>query len=511
MVGRLPRKKRRLCCQASKKWICLPVSPPLLATAVHRGRYPNKQKAIANASILFANIILCILYLLPHFIVYSVLSAQISLPIIRPLYRLLQELGRLLWCPYWAARWGMVHAGGTAAGRPTGDCRSGVVRRTSAASDSAKNRLNSTGTAGDQRGKGPRKRGRDDDEKAPPSKNVKLDSGQFPNQFACPFYLHDRHEWSNCLRNYRLNRVVDVRLHLLRVHLLAPQCPSCGKEFKGDSAEDRCNEHIEQRSCQPLPHPPPPRHGLTGDQLEAIRSIASHRTGRREQLDDPAAAKWFEMWDIIFPNTAHPASPYITEHPDIQRILDMNQLILRETSPTLLNMSRSALTAMMDALLAYYRRLYQGLDGSTPEVSAATAANTSVTSPGNTSLHQRPDGVLPSANRQPVQAIEEFIAPRILPAAAAGPSQWMEPPNAYTPAVGRRHNSTFAQGTQPISPFASGPQSFTHAQAGGSDLDLQEIDDLFETSESFSQLFNNSGPQPPWFLSNFDMDAADEA
>lgn len=416
-----------------------------------------------------------------------------------------------------------VHAGGTAAGRPTGDCRSGMVRRTSGASDSAKNHLNPTGTASDNRRKGPRKHGRDDDEKEPPSKNVKLDSGQSANQFACPFYLHARHEWHNCLRNYRLNRIVDVRLHLLRVHLLAPQCPSCGREFKGDSAEDRCNAHIQLRNCQRLPFPPLPRHGVTGDQLESMRSIATHRNGRRGQ--DSATAKWFEMWDIIFPNTTRPASPYITEHPDVQRISDMNQFILaddrwlevilptRESSPSLLNMSRNTAAAIADGFLAYYRRLYQGLlDRPTPEVSADSVADTSVTSPVDNSLQQRPDRVLSSANIQPVQAIGDLLATRILPTAAAVPRQLTsQPTSGSTSTDERSHNDTFTQESQSMSLFASRPNSFTDAQVRGLDLDYQDIDDLFETPGNFPQLFNSYGPYPPGFWGTFDADAADDA
>lgn len=481
---------------------------------------------IENASILFANIIICILYLLPHFIAYSVFSAYLSLPVIRPLCRFLEQLAHTLWCPYWAARWGIsIHAGETAAGQPTGNCRSGVVRRTSGASNSAKNCINPMGTASDPHRKGPRKHGRDDDDKAPPSKTVKLDTGQPASQFACPFYLHSRHEWHNCLRNYTLHRIVDVRLHLLRVHLLAPQCPSCGREFKGDSAEDHCNTHIQLRNCQRLPLPLPARHGVTGDQLEAMRAIATRRTGRRGQ--DTAAAKWFEMWDIIFPDTTRPASPYITEHPDVQRINDMNQFILTNerwpediistsaSSPILLDMPRNALVATMEGLLASYRRIYRGLNrSSTPEVLADTVPVTPVTSLPSTALQPSPDLELLSANTQPVQASEgPLLPPGHQATTAADPSQWtLQPPNATFSLSGSSHNNNpVAQRTHSTSPLASDPYSFTDTQIQESDVNFQDIDDFIETHGSITQFINNYGSNSSDFWSNFDADAADEA
>ncbi|KAG8162727.1 hypothetical protein KVR01_007205 [Diaporthe batatas] len=491
---------------------------------------------IENASILFANIVICVLYLLPHFIIYSVLSAHISLPLLRPFYRCLQELGRALRCPYLAARWGVsVHAGETTAGQPTGACRSGAVHRTSGASDAAKNRLNSMGASSDHRPKGPRKRGRDDDEKAPPSKNAKLDSDQSGLQFACPFYLHDCYEWHNCLRNYKLHRIVDVRLHVMRIHTLPPQCPSCGEEFEGDqpeSADDRCNAHIQLRSCQPLPDPPPPRQGVTGDQIVAIRSIATNRSGRRGDPQDSARAKWFEIWRIIFPDSTPPTSPYITDHPDVQWIIDMNRFILtgdrwreiiasaRESSPSLLNMSRNTFAAILDSLSAHYRRINGGSYRLTPAVSAATVTNTPVTAPAVNSSQPGPDQAAPpSANRQSAQAADGFLLPPEYdqPAAAAGPSQrLLQPTNASPSPGGQPDNNSFTQGSPSMPHFDSGPQSLTDAMVQelieSLPESLPDSEDFLETSQyvSMSQISNNYGQNTSSFWGDFNADAADE-
>lgn len=231
---------------------------------------------------------------------------------------------------------------------------------------SADCRLNTAKTDGDQRRK---RRRKDDDERAPPEQ-IPKDSEQFSRPFACPFYLYNRHRWHNCLRNYTLNRIVDVRLHLSRAHALGPRCPICFEEFRDDpaeplSADDRFNAHIQLQTCQPLPSPPPSRDGLTRDQFEAVRAVGGRRNGRNAA--DPAAQKWFEIWDIIFPNVPRPVSPYINDHPDIQRIKDMNDDIFagehwrnltRGSSPSLENASRNTIRTITERLLTFYR-LYQ--------------------------------------------------------------------------------------------------------------------------------------------------------
>ncbi|KAH8760494.1 hypothetical protein F5883DRAFT_140722 [Diaporthe sp. PMI_573] len=338
-------------------------------------------------------------------------------------------------------------------------------------------------TMSNQRGK--RKRG-DDDEKKPSKQKTKLDSDQCADPFACPFYLHNRYEWHTCLRNYTLKRIVDVRLHLLRVHLLAPQCPTCGHEFKGDSAEDRCNVHIQLRTCQPLPLPLPSRHGVTGDQLEDIRTIATRRPDRR--VKDPAAAKWFEMWDIIFPSSARPASPYNTEQPDVQRTRDLNELILsserwrdviiptRESSPSLQNASRSTVAAIAHGLEASYRRIYRDLDRPTPEVASNTVADTPMSSSMDASLPPSQGWeVLPSSS-QPVQATEDPLPPGH---PATGPDQWMfQQTHGYLSSDRRSQNNPMAPGSQSLSPFPSDPYFLTDAQIQGSTGDFPDDDFL---------------------------------
>lgn len=457
-------------------------------------------------SIPLTNLVICIIYLLPYIITWLGLTAHISLPILKPLFRFLEQLSRSLWYLYWGAPWGeSVHAGESAAGRSTGACRTGACHKASSATNSAKARLTTTNKTSNQ----PRKRKRKGDEEDDlPDQKVKLDPGQSSSPFACPFYLHNRHECHNCLRNYTLNRIVDVRLHLLRVHLLAPQCPICGKEFKGDTAaaEDRCNTHIQLQNCQRLPFPPPARLGITRDQLEAIQTTAKHRRSGR-LVPDPAAEKWFEMWDIIFPRTTRPISPYIRNHPDVQRIMDMTQLIFsgerwrdviitdRENSPSLQTASRSTLAAIADGLVAAYRRIYQDLYPPAPEATANAVADTPVTSSMDDSLQQRHGWEVLPAPSQPAQATEHCLSPGSLRTAATSQDPWdSEQQHEHLSLDARSHNDPVTQVSQALSSFTSDLDFLTDAQMQESIFNFPDVVGSFEEparSGSPSQVLND--------------------
>lgn len=314
--------------------------------------------------------------------------------------------------------------------------------------------------------------------------------------FSCPFYLYDRSQHFDCL-NRRLKRVSDVRQHLVRAHSLAPQCPICGEEFKEDSAgsgsaEDRLSEHIQGQNCYPLPAPPPPRHGITQDQLEVVRIIAARRNGRR--ATDPAAEKWFEIWDILFPGTPRPLSPYINDHPDIQRISDMNHEIFasekwreltlptRGSSPSLENASRNTIMTITERLLALYRRMSQHPDQGAPEaISSMTDADTlAASSTGDFMQHPLGWGVV-SALVQPSKVTEDVFSSIHTGNAATGQSQWIFDHVPGFPAPGgNSHNSTAAQTGQPLSPFTSNMEFFTNAEELDSIFDFQDVHDSLE-------------------------------
>lgn len=479
---------------------------------------------LEEVSIPLTNIIICVLYLIVHLIAYSRYTAHISLPIIRPFFRFLQHLVRTLWCPYWGGPWGeSVFAGEPGAGRSTGDCRPpAAANRACGTPNSAKTRLNTTNTDRHQRRKRKRK---EDDEKGPPEQVPKLDPGQSSRPFACPFYLYNRHRWHNCLRNYTLNRIVDVRLHLTRAHALGPRCPICFEEFREDpaeplSADDRFNAHIQLQTCQPLPSPPPSRDGLTRDQFEAVRTVGGRRSGRR--VLDPAAEKWFEIWEIIFPDVPRPLSPYLHDHPDVQRIRDMNNEILsgeqwrnltvptRGSSPSLQNASRNTIQTILERLLPFYR-LLQDPDRAAADIPVASSMDDSQQEPR--------DWELISAPSQQAQGTEDPLPSDHPPPAATGHDHGaFQQTRGYPLSAGQSHDITMTPVNQPLPILPNNmdfPGFFMDANLSDPIYNFLDVDDPLELparTETPSQNFpTDFGPNPSGLWGQQGGDTADQA
>lgn len=163
------------------------------------------------------------------------------------------------------------------------------------------------GAAASRRGKkyGSQQRGRDDGRDGDDRRQRQNSIWPYPDnaswQLACPFYLHNRHEHWNCL-NYELNRIVDVRQHIYRHHALPSYCPHCGVEFPNDSIYAQRDSHMA--NCE-VTGQQFRRLGATSDQLESMSNAATHRRG----LDE--SARWYVIWDIMFPGENQPLSPYI--------------------------------------------------------------------------------------------------------------------------------------------------------------------------------------------------------
>lgn len=316
--------------------------------------------------------------------------------------------------------------------------------------------------------------GHDDDEEGSSEEVKKLGTRRSSRTFACPFYLYDRLEGHNCLRNHTLNRIADVRTHLLRSHSLPPQCPSCGEVFDEDSAgsgpdEDRFDEHVKLHTCQALPTPPRPRRGITRDQFDAVQKSA--RRGPGWHTKDPPAEKWFEIWDIIFPGTPRPVSPYLTEHPDVQRIRDMNDAIFsghqwrdltfsaRGSSPTRQNVSRKTLMTIAEDFVELYRQIYQ--DQNRPGHEPADndlVADTSVISSMDRSPQEHWARVHTVAPSDPLRAIQDPV-PSGHPATATGThDQWMiQQTRGYSSSHDRSPIDKMASSSTSSSSFAYDP------------------------------------------------------
>lgn len=159
-----------------------------------------------------------------------------------------------------------------------------------------------------------------DDGSSPPNKLPMQDEEDSVQLFLCPFYVRNRHPLHECSRR-RFRRTSDVRQHILRVHIQAPSCPTCGQTFDNDPSLERLHTHIAARICQGRPVS---MTGITAEQYQTITEIANQRHRRRFN----AVERWMLMWRVIYPGVDDPESPYASGETDlVQGMLDVRAAI----------------------------------------------------------------------------------------------------------------------------------------------------------------------------------------
>ncbi|KAI1655578.1 hypothetical protein F4813DRAFT_366552 [Daldinia decipiens] len=151
------------------------------------------------------------------------------------------------------------------------------------------------------------KRGGGDHPERHPQKRRSIASassrGERKRRYACPYFLHDSSTYFQCL-NYYLHRVGDVRQHLLRRHVQEIYCPQCGHIFEGDTNHTNRDQHILDGNCEIRDFNIPP--GMTTDTVKRMKETAGGNA-----RDD--TAKWFEIWNCVFPGIPQPMSPYLDD------------------------------------------------------------------------------------------------------------------------------------------------------------------------------------------------------
>ncbi|KAL2106695.1 hypothetical protein VUR80DRAFT_6341 [Thermomyces stellatus] len=123
---------------------------------------------------------------------------------------------------------------------------------------------------------------------------------------ACPFYKWDPARYKNC-RRILLTKISYVKQHILRAHRMPPHCQICNESFQTD---DQMRQHIRSMTCERRPYTPPD--GVTEDQIFQLRS----RVNQKNSLEN----QWYEVFDIIFPGSARPASVFLD--PELSQDLD---------------------------------------------------------------------------------------------------------------------------------------------------------------------------------------------
>ncbi|KAI1215034.1 uncharacterized protein F4807DRAFT_18476 [Annulohypoxylon truncatum] len=118
--------------------------------------------------------------------------------------------------------------------------------------------------------------------------------------FACPFYYSDKVEHWHCHR-FAFKRIGDVRQHIKRTHIVPIHCPVCGENFDNNDLKD---VHVDARVCQQHEFP---HSWATIEQLDSMDRAANELNPSSDR------ERWFTIWDIMFPDTQQPASPYICD------------------------------------------------------------------------------------------------------------------------------------------------------------------------------------------------------
>ncbi|KAK0643744.1 hypothetical protein B0T16DRAFT_188372 [Cercophora newfieldiana] len=136
----------------------------------------------------------------------------------------------------------------------------------------------------------------------PQSRRPRQSPPKSEHQFACPFAKHNPRLHRDCLK-FRFSNVSYLRQHLWRKHLCI-QCPKCGLKFPDSNPEKNRDEHVAERGCTAQEFPP--NTGMiTEDQKAEI-----DRHGEASIRGTPAEKQWYKIWEILFENQPHPASPY---------------------------------------------------------------------------------------------------------------------------------------------------------------------------------------------------------
>ncbi|KAJ0109776.1 HET and ankyrin domain protein [Diaporthe amygdali] len=129
----------------------------------------------------------------------------------------------------------------------------------------------------------------------PPTKRRRTDERKI--SFACPYSKKDPMRHRDCYK-YTLTRIRDVKQHLTRCHRRPLYCPRCFEIFE---TEDSRDDHII--ACG-IASPSTTRpDGIT----EAQRQQLSKKSTPNSPFED----QWFAIWNILFPGSPPPKSPYV--------------------------------------------------------------------------------------------------------------------------------------------------------------------------------------------------------
>ena len=158
-------------------------------------------------------------------------------------------------------------------------------------------------------------------------------SSQMPNQLseklpllACPFWKRDPRKHCSCHR-LKLTKINYVKQHLSRKHTPEFYCERCYAIFSDGTSHD---EHV--LAVVPCQRP-------LNARLEGITHAQNFQLIKKSNPKLSIEGKWFAIWDILFPNEAHPPSPYLDSElsEDLSSFLEYSDRNLDDIMTDVLN------------------------------------------------------------------------------------------------------------------------------------------------------------------------------
>jgi hypothetical protein len=128
---------------------------------------------------------------------------------------------------------------------------------------------------------------------------------------ACPYYKSFPTQFTRCLFRNQLTSTSFVLQHLNRCHMRPIQCPICNQSF--DKANER-DQHLRQQTCRP--EAGPIQGSLADNGWEGIDAHQLALLRGRPKRGLTEAERWYAIWNVLFPHTPRPDSPYITSPED---------------------------------------------------------------------------------------------------------------------------------------------------------------------------------------------------
>ncbi|KAF6816181.1 hypothetical protein CPLU01_13926 [Colletotrichum plurivorum] len=122
-------------------------------------------------------------------------------------------------------------------------------------------------------------------------------SGPKELPFACHFYKRFPLKHLRCLFHHQ-KAPRYVKTHLDRCHRLPVHCPVCWETF---DTQGECDDHDPDNCVSTRRCPFTDADGITKGQAERLENLSP----------GDGAAKWYEMWNVLFPDDPEPDSPYI--------------------------------------------------------------------------------------------------------------------------------------------------------------------------------------------------------